>query len=226
MRAVRKRARWPATWAASGSSESFPTLFLQRRHHSLSFPFYSMWHPSHCRRSPILVDHSSSSSTSSTASTSSSSSTPPLNKIIRRSFSSDTSTTPTTSAGSSTTTSTTETDDEAEAPVDPELLDKINTLIKSQQVVLFMKGGPDEPLCGFSAQVIKILDEEAFDSYTFVDVLKSEGVRSAVKAVSDWPTIPQLYVNGEFIGGAQIILEMHAAGELKTLLAPYQSEDD
>ncbi|CAD7954937.1 unnamed protein product [Amoebophrya sp. A120] len=100
----------------------------------------------------------------------------------------------------------------------PELKQKILDLIKGSKAVLFMKGNPEEPLCGFSAQVIKLFDLEEFEDYIFVDVLKSEDVREIIKEVSDWPTIPQLFVNGEFVGGAQILLEMHAAGELKELL--------
>eukprot|EP00392_Amoebophrya_sp_AT5.2_P007307 g7321.t1 len=95
---------------------------------------------------------------------------------------------------------------------------QIRDLIRAQPVVLFMKGTPDEPLCGFSAQVIKIFDMEEFEDYTFVDVLKSDTVREAVKEIGDWDTVPQVYIKGEFVGGAQILLEMHASGELKELL--------
>lgn len=102
--------------------------------------------------------------------------------------------------------------------VDPALLDKIRALIKNSKVVLFMKGNPDEPLCGFSMKMIQLMDANSFDDYTFVDVLKSEDVREGVKQVSEWPTIPQLYIGGEFVGGYDIAQQMHEEGELKTAL--------
>ncbi len=84
-------------------------------------------------------------------------------------------------------------------------------------VVLFMKGVPEQPRCGFSAQVVQILDHVGVD-FVGVDVLQDEALRQGIKAYSDWPTIPQLYVKGEFVGGCDIVREMFAAGELKPLL--------
>ena len=84
-------------------------------------------------------------------------------------------------------------------------------------VVLFMKGEPEQPRCGFSAVSVQILDHLGVD-FVGVDVLQSEPLRDGIKAFSDWPTIPQLYVKGEFVGGCDIIKEMFQSGELKTLL--------
>ncbi len=88
--------------------------------------------------------------------------------------------------------------------------------IAENPVVLFMKGVPDQPRCGFSATVVQILDHLGVD-FVGVDVLQSEPLRQGIKAFSDWPTIPQLYLKGEFVGGCDIIREMFEAGELKTL---------
>ena len=81
-----------------------------------------------------------------------------------------------------------------------------------------MKGSPTSPQCGFSRQVVQILAEEGLTDYVYVDILKSEVIRESVKKFSDWPTIPQLYVDGQFVGGCDITKEMHKAGELKDLL--------
>ena len=94
----------------------------------------------------------------------------------------------------------------------------ITKTIAEHPVVLFMKGVPDEPKCGFSSLVVQILDHLGVD-FVGVDVLQDDGLRQGVKAFSDWPTIPQLYVKGEFVGGSDIVREMFQAGELKTLLA-------
>ena len=94
----------------------------------------------------------------------------------------------------------------------------ISKTIAEHPVVLFMKGVPDEPKCGFSSLVVQILDHLGVD-FVGVDVLQDEGLRQGVKSFSDWPTIPQLYVKGEFVGGSDIVREMFQAGELKTLLA-------
>ena len=80
-----------------------------------------------------------------------------------------------------------------------------------------MKGVPDQPRCGFSATVVQILDHLGVE-FVGVNVLQSEALRQGIKTFSDWPTIPQLYVKGEFVGGCDIIREMFEAGELKTLL--------
>jgi monothiol glutaredoxin len=85
-------------------------------------------------------------------------------------------------------------------------------------VVLFMKGVPEQPRCGFSAVVVQILDHLGVD-FIGVDVLQDESLREGVKAFTDWPTIPQLYVKGEFVGGADIVREMFQSGELKPFLS-------
>jgi monothiol glutaredoxin len=93
----------------------------------------------------------------------------------------------------------------------------ITSEVKANDVVLFMKGTPQSPMCGFSGQVVQILDYLGVP-YKGVNVLDSEELRQAIKAYANWPTIPQLYVKGEFVGGCDIIREMFQAGELQTLL--------
>ncbi|WP_137390518.1 Grx4 family monothiol glutaredoxin [Rhodoligotrophos defluvii] len=93
----------------------------------------------------------------------------------------------------------------------------IDQQVKSHDVVLFMKGTPDAPMCGFSGQVVQILDYLGVP-YAGVNVLSSDDLRNGIKAYSDWPTIPQLYVKGEFIGGCDIVREMFQKGELQELL--------
>ena len=85
-------------------------------------------------------------------------------------------------------------------------------------VVVFMKGVPEQPRCGFSQVVVQILDHLGVD-FVGVDVLQDEGLRNGVKTFTDWPTIPQLYVKGEFVGGADIVREMFQSGELKSFLS-------
>ena len=94
---------------------------------------------------------------------------------------------------------------------------EIDAKVKSERVVLFMKGSPDMPMCGFSATVVAVLREHG-TQFASVDVLSDSDVRDGIKQYSDWPTIPQLYVKGEFVGGCDIIREMHAKGELATML--------
>jgi monothiol glutaredoxin len=96
--------------------------------------------------------------------------------------------------------------------------DYIDSEVKSNDVVLFMKGTPGFPQCGFSGQVVQILDYIGVD-YKGVNILTSDELRQGIKAYSNWPTIPQLYVKGEFVGGCDIIREMFQAGELQTFLA-------
>lgn len=93
----------------------------------------------------------------------------------------------------------------------------IDNEVKSSDVVLFMKGTPQFPMCGFSGQVVQILDHLGVP-YKGINVLESDEIRNAIKAYSNWPTIPQLYVKGEFIGGCDIVREMFQAGELQSLL--------
>jgi monothiol glutaredoxin len=94
----------------------------------------------------------------------------------------------------------------------------IHSTINDNDVVLFMKGTADQPMCGFSNQVVRILDHLGV-TYRDVNVLADEDIRQGVKDFSNWPTIPQLYVKGEFIGGCDIVREMFQTGELKTLFA-------
>src|SRR3984893_5592165 len=93
----------------------------------------------------------------------------------------------------------------------------IKNEVTQNDVVLFMKGTPQFPMCGFSGQVVQILDYVGVP-YTGINVLDSEELRQAVKSYANWPTIPQLYVKGEFVGGCDIIREMFQAGELQSLL--------
>ncbi|KPQ10513.1 MAG: monothiol glutaredoxin GrxD [Saliniramus fredricksonii] len=90
----------------------------------------------------------------------------------------------------------------------------IDSEVKTNDVVLFMKGTPDFPMCGFSGQVVQILNYLGVD-YKGINVLDDEGIRSGIKEYSSWPTIPQLYVKGEFVGGCDIAREMFQAGELQ-----------
>jgi monothiol glutaredoxin len=96
--------------------------------------------------------------------------------------------------------------------------DFIAKTVEEHPVVLFMKGVPEQPQCGFSAQVVQILDHLGAD-FVGVNVLQNDQLRDGIKTFSDWPTIPQLYVKGEFVGGCDIVREMFQAGELKTFLA-------
>ena len=96
-------------------------------------------------------------------------------------------------------------------------VDWIGNEVKSNDVVLFMKGTPGFPQCGFSGQVVQILDYVGVD-YKGVNVLTSNELRQGIKDYSNWPTIPQLYVKGEFVGGCDIIREMFQAGELQSYL--------
>ncbi|GAA0737446.1 Grx4 family monothiol glutaredoxin [Sphingomonas japonica] len=95
---------------------------------------------------------------------------------------------------------------------------RLQQLVDSNDVLLFMKGSPLFPQCGFSSRAIAILNHlgVAFES---VDVLQDQEVRQGIKAFSDWPTIPQLYVKGEFVGGSDIMMEMYESGELGTLMS-------
>jgi monothiol glutaredoxin len=95
--------------------------------------------------------------------------------------------------------------------------DFIARTVAENPVVLFMKGVPDQPQCGFSAVCVQILDHLGAD-FVGVDVLQSDELRQGIKSFSDWPTIPQLYVKGEFVGGSDIVRQMFEAGELKPFL--------
>ncbi len=95
--------------------------------------------------------------------------------------------------------------------------DYIEGEVNSNDIVLFMKGTPDFPQCGFSGQVTQILNYLGVE-YKGVNVLADDGIRQGIKDYSDWPTVPQLYVKGEFVGGCDIIREMFQASELQNLL--------
>ena len=98
-----------------------------------------------------------------------------------------------------------------------EIKDKIKLLIKENKVCLFMKGTPDSPQCGFSMTVSNVL-KHLNVNFRGVNVLEDENLRQGIKEFSDWPTIPQLYINEEFIGGCDIVKEMFEKGELKKFL--------
>ena len=94
----------------------------------------------------------------------------------------------------------------------------IDNEVKSNDVVLFMKGTPQFPMCGFSGRAVQILKACGVGDLKSVNVLEDEEIRQGIKSYSDWPTIPQLYVNGEFVGGSDIMTEMYQAGELQQTL--------
>jgi monothiol glutaredoxin len=100
----------------------------------------------------------------------------------------------------------------------------IDEQVKEHDVVLFMKGTPQFPQCGFSGRVVQMLDHLGVP-YAGINVLESDALRDGIKTFSDWPTIPQLYVKGEFIGGCDILTEMFQNGELKTQMNGIGSED-
>ena len=98
---------------------------------------------------------------------------------------------------------------------------RIDALVKQSDIVLFMKGTALFPQCGFSSRAVAILDHLGV-AFETVDVLQDPEIRSGIKAYSDWPTVPQLYVKGEFVGGSDIMMEMFEAGELQQLLTDKQ----
>ena len=95
-----------------------------------------------------------------------------------------------------------------------EIQERIRKVIDENSVMLFMKGSPDFPQCGFSGRVVQILDA-CGAKFASADVLMDPELREGIKAYSNWPTIPQLYIQGELIGGSDIVMEMHENGELK-----------
>jgi monothiol glutaredoxin len=96
---------------------------------------------------------------------------------------------------------------------------RIDQIVKSSDVVLFMKGTAQFPMCGFSGRAIQILKACGAEDLKTFNVLEDEEVRQGIKDYAQWPTIPQLYVNGEFVGGSDIMMEMYQSGELQQLLA-------
>jgi len=99
---------------------------------------------------------------------------------------------------------------------------RIDDLVKNNRVVLFMKGTAQFPMCGFSGRAVQILKACGATDLVTVNVLEDEGIRQGIKAYANWPTIPQLYVNGEFVGGSDIMTEMYQAGELQQALGAQQ----
>ena len=95
---------------------------------------------------------------------------------------------------------------------------RIDQLVKSNPVVLFMKGDAQFPMCGFSGRAVQILKACGVNDLKTVNVLEDEEVRQGIKEYANWPTIPQLYIGGEFVGGSDIMMEMYQSGELKQLL--------
>ena len=98
---------------------------------------------------------------------------------------------------------------------------RIDGIVKSSDVVLFMKGNASFPMCGFSGRAIQVLKACGVEAkaITTVNVLEDDGIRQGIKEYSQWPTIPQLYVKGEFVGGSDIMMEMYESGELQQVLA-------
>lgn len=96
---------------------------------------------------------------------------------------------------------------------------RIDDLVKSHRIVLFMKGSAQFPMCGFSGRAIQVLKACGVDQLKTVNVLDDDGIRQGIKEYANWPTIPQLYVDGEFVGGSDIMMEMYQSGELQQLLA-------
>ncbi|MGE3760103.1 MAG: Grx4 family monothiol glutaredoxin [Pseudobdellovibrionaceae bacterium] len=99
----------------------------------------------------------------------------------------------------------------------PHVREKIESILNSNPIVLFMKGSPDFPMCGFSARATAILQELAVPFHT-VNILEDEELRQGIKEYGNWPTIPQLYVNKQLVGGSDIMMEMFETGELKELV--------
>ncbi len=98
-----------------------------------------------------------------------------------------------------------------------EIQKEIKTAIVEREIILFMKGTPDEPSCGFSAKVVQCLDDVGH-SYDAMNILPDPRIRKELSAISNWPTIPQLFISGELVGGCDIVTEMHESGELADLI--------
>ena len=96
--------------------------------------------------------------------------------------------------------------------------DRIRSQVTGNPVVLFMKGTPQMPQCGFSAMAVQVLQACGVSQFASVNVLADAEIRQGIKQYANWPTIPQLYVNGEFVGGSDIMMEMYQSGELQQLL--------
>jgi monothiol glutaredoxin len=96
---------------------------------------------------------------------------------------------------------------------------RIDQIVKGHKVVLFMKGTAQFPMCGFSGRAVQVLKACGVNDLATVNVLDDEAIRQGIKEYANWPTIPQLYVNGEFVGGSDIMMEMYQSGELQQMLA-------
>jgi monothiol glutaredoxin len=105
-----------------------------------------------------------------------------------------------------------------EAKTMSDVQQRIDEIVKNHKVVLFMKGTAQFPMCGFSGRAIQILKSCGVRELTTVNVLEDEEIRQGIKDYANWPTIPQLYVDGEFVGGSDIMMEMYQAGELQPML--------
>ena len=101
-----------------------------------------------------------------------------------------------------------------------EVQQRIADIVQQNRVVLFMKGTAQFPMCGFSGRAVQILKACGVNDLKTVNVLEDDGIRQGIKDFANWPTIPQLYVNGEFVGGSDIMMEMYQAGELQQVLNP------
>jgi monothiol glutaredoxin len=99
-----------------------------------------------------------------------------------------------------------------------DIKERIAKQVSDNRIVLYMKGTPDAPQCGFSAAAVQILEACGADDVATVNVLADQDIRQGIKEFSNWPTIPQLYVNGEFVGGSDIMREMYQSGELQKLV--------
>ncbi|CAA9988024.1 1-cys-glutaredoxin-like protein-1, putative [Plasmodium knowlesi strain H] len=95
---------------------------------------------------------------------------------------------------------------------------KIKEILEKEKIVLFMKGTPESPLCGYSAKVVQILNNMNVKDYVYIDVMKNNDLREAIKIYSNWPYIPHLYVNNNFIGGCDIISDLYTSGELQEMV--------
>ncbi|HYC22203.1 MAG TPA: Grx4 family monothiol glutaredoxin [Candidatus Bathyarchaeia archaeon] len=100
-----------------------------------------------------------------------------------------------------------------------DVFDRIRAEINQNRIMIYMKGTPSFPMCGFSAATIDVFNQLGVP-YGTVDVLSDPAIRDGIKRFSNWPTIPQVYIDGQFVGGCDIIREMHASGELESLLRP------
>ncbi|MBI5150590.1 MAG: Grx4 family monothiol glutaredoxin [Candidatus Omnitrophica bacterium] len=101
--------------------------------------------------------------------------------------------------------------------MDETIRQRIEKEVKGNKIMLYMKGTPDFPQCGFSARAVDILREHNVEFHSF-NILEDETIRQGIKEYADWPTIPQLYINGEFVGGCDIMTELHENGELEKIL--------